>query len=293
VKIHGTTKIYGIVGWLVAHSLSPLFQGMFLQQRGLDAVYLPFGVRPELIEQALDGLWALGVEGFNVTVPHKEAVFEKVACDSDARMIGAVNTVRRGIDGWQATNTDWKGLLAVIKGIDDDLSGQQALLFGAGGTARAALHALSTLNLNKLFICNRNPDRLQALLEFAAKSYPDICCEAVAWQQQAVTAISGKCRLLVNTTSIGLHSDDVFPFILAGNGLSVDVVYRPDGSTAFTRASGDRYAVDGLPMLIAQGAESFAWWHDGDMPDRAETLAWMETHLNRPSVELSGWGSRL
>jgi len=282
--------LYGILGWPVTHSLSPMFQSLFLQQRGLDAAYLPFGVKPELLEQAMDGLWALGVEGFNVTVPHKEAVFRRVSCDNDARKIGAVNTVRRTASGWQGTNTDWKGFLAVVEGIDVDMHGQRAMLFGAGGTARAALHALALLNLEKLYVCNRNADRLDSFLKFAQKTYPDLRCEAVSWQQQDVNRASSECLLLANTTSIGLAKNDVFPFELAGHGACIDAVYSPGGETPFTKAGGERYVVDGLPMLIAQGAESFAWWHGDEMPDRVAALSWMEAYLNRRPTALPGWG---
>jgi len=288
VRIQGTTKLYGIVGWPVTHSLSPMFQSLFLQQRGLDAAYLPFGVTPEFLQQAMDGLWALGVEGFNVTVPHKEAVFNRVTCDDNARLIGAVNTVRRATDGWQATNTDWLGFQAVIDGLGVQLQKRKALLFGAGGTARAILHALSFKNLETLYICNRNPERLQAFIGFAEQNYPSMNCQTVAWQQEKVTQACVDAALLVNATSIGLNKADSFPFSLAGSGVCVDAVYSPSGKTAFTRAS-TGLCVDGLPMLIAQGAESFAWWHDGKKPDRVAALCWMESHLGRRNTALPGW----
>jgi len=250
---------------------------------------MPFGVKPELLEQAMDGLWALGVEGFNVTVPHKEAVFRRVSCDSDARKIGAVNTVRRTASGWQGTNTDWKGFLAVVEGMNLDMRGRRAMLFGAGGTARAVLHALDLLGLEKLYICNRNADRLDSFLKFAQKTYPGLSCETVFWRQEDVARASSECLLLANTTSIGLSRDDVFPFELAGHGACIDAVYCPLGETPFTRASRERYAVDGLPMLIAQGAESFAWWHGDEMPDKGAALSWMEAYLKRKPIVLPGW----
>ncbi|MDX8407316.1 MAG: shikimate dehydrogenase, partial [Mariprofundaceae bacterium] len=182
-----------------------MFQSLFLQQRGLDAAYLPFGVKPEFLQQAMDGLWALGVEGFNVTVPHKEAVFNRVDCDDDARLIGAVNTVRRAGDGWQATNTDWLGFQAVIDGLDVQLQKRKALLFGAGGTARAILHALSFKGLDTLYVCNRNPERLQSLISFDERNYPSFHCQAVAWQQDNVTQACADAALLINATSIGLN----------------------------------------------------------------------------------------
>jgi shikimate dehydrogenase len=291
MKTDGATQIYGIIGWPVKHSLSPLFQSRFLQQRRINAVYLPFAVVPDQLAQAMDGLWALGVQGFNVTVPHKESVFRMVDADADARLIGAVNTVRRGDAGWLATNTDWSGFRAVIEGLQADVSGRDVLLFGAGGTARAVLHALAGLQPARVHICNRNPDRLAGLIAAAASSWPTLQCEPVAWEQAAVTALCEHAPLLINTTSIGLQPDQNFPFALAGCGAAVDAVYRPDGRTAFIDAArhAGRSGVDGLPMLVAQGAAAFAWWHDCERPDCSEALQLMQRHLGRPLEALPGW----
>lgn len=294
MSIDGTTKLYGIIGWPVSHSLSPLFQSYFLQQSGLNAAYLPFSVKPELLQQAVDGLWALDVQGFNVTVPHKEQVYKMVQADTDAACIGAVNTVRRTSAGWQGGNTDWQGFTAVINGLGLDLEGKDVLLFGAGGTARAILHALSKLPVGKVYLCNRNPERLAAFEAFARSSYPDLNCETVAWQQEAVAAAGRDSLLLVNTTSIGLQQEQEFPFSLpqdsAGGGAAIDAVYRPDGDTAFLAATAGRQSVDGLPMLVAQGAASFAWWHDTAWPDCKRALDWMEKRLGRGSAAMPGWG---
>ncbi len=291
MNINGSTKLYGIVGWPVSHSLSPQFQAHYIQQCGFDAAYLPFAVESGLLKQAMDGLWAIGVEGFNVTVPHKESVFKIVEPDADAQMIGAVNTVRRGENGWQGTNTDWCGILTAIEGLAIDLPGKDVLLFGAGGTARAILHALSQTGLNKLYICNRNSVRLEEFLTFARQSYPGLSCEAIAWQQQHVTRVAGSSALLINATSIGLQDKQLFPFILSGKGMAIDAVYRMDGRTAFCRAalSAGRQTIDGLSMLIAQGAASFAWWHGCERPDHCLTLQWMECQLGRTSESLSDW----
>jgi len=291
MKIDGTTKTYGIIGWPVKHSLSPLFQMRFLQQMEGNAVYVPFAVEPARLDQAMDGLWALGVQGFNVTVPHKEAVFQMVDVDADARLIGAVNTVRRGESGWQACNTDWRGFKAVVEGLQADIKGRHVMLFGAGGTARAVLHALARLQPARVSICNRSAERLATLIASAQASYPDLNCEPVLWQQDRVSALSADACLLINTTSIGLHPEQAFPFSLAGSGAAIDVVYRPDGQTAFIAAASQtgRACVDGLPMLIAQGAASFAWWHGCDSPDCSQSLRYMQHHLGHKAIALPGW----
>jgi len=291
MKIDGTTKTYGIIGWPVKHSLSPVFQATFLQQHNINAVYLPFAVAPDLLANAMDGLWALGIEGFNVTVPHKESVFQMVSADKDARQIGAVNTVKRSQNGWVATNTDWRGFLAVVEGLGFETAGRSALIFGAGGTGRAVLHALAKTGLETIFICNRNPQRLAAFIDFAKTQYPHVNCVALEWQQNAVTSACQSAALLVNTTSIGLQDGMDFPFNLsAGHGVAIDVVYKPDGQTAFVRAaSATRGVVDGLPMLIAQGAEAFAWWHEIKRPDCSLALNQIEQQLGRKPLSLPGW----
>jgi len=291
MKIDGTTKTYGIIGWPVKHSLSPVFQSDFLQQSSINAVYLPFAVAPDLLEAAMDGLWALGVEGFNVTVPHKESVFQMVSADEAARLIGAVNTVKRVESGWVATNTDWLGFSAVVDGLGLETAGRSALLFGAGGTAKAVLHALAQMQLECIYICNRNPDRLAGFISAAQVAYPELKCRAVSWQQDDVTAACRASELLINTTSIGLQDGQGFPFeISAASGVAIDAVYKPDGRTAFTlAASAHCKVVDGLPMLIAQGAEAFAWWHDCSRPDCSMALAQVEQLLGREALQMPGW----
>jgi len=290
MKTDAMTKLYGIIGWPVKHSLSPVFQSAFLEQQQINAAYLPFAVAPELLTQAMEGMYALGVEGFNVTVPHKESVFQMVSADDDASLIGAVNSVRRGDTGWEATNTDWRGFKAVVEGLAIEVRAKKALLFGAGGTARAVLHALAALGLESVSVCNRNPERLAGFVTFAQSSYPHLKCEAVSWEQRAVTSACADAALLVNTTSIGLASDQTFPFELSGAGAAIDAVYKPDGDTAFCRAaSATRSSVDGLPMLIAQGAESFAWWHGCERPNCSSALRNIEQQLGRDAVSLPGW----
>ncbi|TLS77078.1 shikimate dehydrogenase [Mariprofundus erugo] len=292
MKIDAMTTLYGIIGWPVSHSLSPLFQNGFIEHSGKNAAYVSFPVAPDQLEPALDGLWALGVAGFNVTVPHKEQAFVRTQADADARLIGAVNTVRRSDAGWQATNTDWQGFRSVVEGLQLPLQGADVLLFGAGGTSRAVLHALASLQVGRLFICNRNPDRLTALIDHARQAYPALSCLPLAWEQQAVDRVCATAPLLVNTTSVGLKDGQQFPFVLSGAGAAMDAVYRPDGDTAFTLAAREagRMAVDGLPMLISQGAAAFAWWHDCAMPDCLASLRHIEEQLGRTPCHLPGWG---
>jgi shikimate dehydrogenase len=291
VNISGKTKTYGIIGNPIEHSLSPVFQSRFLEQSGIDALYVPFRVEDDELGKAVDGLWALGVCGFNVTIPHKESIIPFVESDESASMIGAVNTVMRGESGWQATNTDWVGFVAALEAVGADMKGATVLMFGAGGTAKAVLYALAQLEIAKVYVCNRSRDRAETLAAYVRDNYSRMGCELIEWGESDVEAVSLKSSVVVNTTSIGLKDGDSFPFMLAGEGVAVDVVYRPDGDTAFCKAArlGGRLGIDGLAMLIAQGAASFSKWHHCETPNQFETLRWTEERVGRSPVALPGW----
>jgi len=293
VKITGQTSTYGIIGCPVKHSLSPVFQAYFAKKHGISAVYVPFHVEERNLQAAITGLGALGVQGVNITVPYKEKVLQFAECNRDVVQIGAANTLHQNSSGdWQASNTDWQGVAAVLKGTGMPLEGESLLLFGAGGTSRAVLHAVSMLGLKKIGICNRSPERVNVLLEHVAQYYPKLDCFQVAWNQQAVSAACKDSHFMINTTSIGLMEACSFPFKLDGSGWAMDAVYKPAGETPFTLAAsqGGRLAVDGLAMLIAQGASSFNIWHPSVEPDKLDALMWMEHQLGRKSVALPGWG---
>lgn len=291
VEINGKTKLFGIIGNPIEHSLSPVFQSWFLNQSGLNAVYVPFPVQEIDLESALQGLWALNVQGFNVTVPYKESVIPYLELDECARVIGAVNTVMRSETGWKATNTDWIGFSAALEGVEADLQGANVLMFGAGGTAKAVVYALSQLGIARLYICNRSRDRAETLAAHTRENYPQIDCELVEWREQYVEEVSLKSNVVINTTSIGLKEGASFPFALHGQGVAVDAVYRPDGNTAFCKAAkaSGRVSIDGLPMLISQGGASFSMWHGSPELNRLEALRWTEAEIGRSPAHVPGW----
>jgi len=293
VDINGKTKVFGIIGDPVSHSLSPLFQNRFLEQHGVNAVYVPFRIKTSDISGALNNLWATGIEGFNVTVPHKEAVLRMLEVDADAQCIGAVNTVMRHAAGWRGTNTDWQGFRDVLHGMEIDVGEGEVLLFGAGGTARAVLHALVQEKVAKISVCNRSQDRLQTFIKHANETYPTLAIEVVNWSQEVVRVACKRSVLMVNTTSIGLQNTaEPFPFELPGDCVAVDAVYAQDGHTAFVCAaekSGHK-VIDGLPMLLAQGIASFYYWHQ-IKPAHISAMHWLEGKLGREPANLPGWGN--
>jgi len=137
-KIDGKTQVYGIFGYPVSHSKSPTFQTLSFQSLGINAVYLPFEVKPENLESAVKSIRVLGIKGINVTVPHKEHIIEYVdELSEEVRYIKAANTIQN-LDGYlKAYNTDSYGFIRGLKELESDFREKKFLVLGAGGASRA------------------------------------------------------------------------------------------------------------------------------------------------------------
>jgi shikimate dehydrogenase len=254
----------GVLGWPVAHSRSPAIHNAALAALAMDGWrYQLLPVPPLLFEQTTLALAQSGLLGANVTIPHKHAALALATRASDtARQIGAANTLTFASDGTiNAENTDAPGLIAALAEFADMPAHPSALILGAGGSARAAAWALREAGASEVSIWNRTPGRARALAQ-------DLGLRAVAAPKPA--------DLLVNCTSVGLHEQGVQRSATDSQGLNqlrltldqvgkysyvVDFVYR-SGSTpllAAAKAHG-AHTVDGLEILVAQGALSFELW---------------------------------
>lgn len=266
MTITGTTKVLGIIGWPVAHSLSPLMQNGALQEMGLDCVYVPFPVREEGLGEAIRGLRELGVVGVNVTIPHKTAVIPHLdRLTPEAALIGAVNTVKREGDELVGYNTDCVGFLNSLR---DDLgfnpSGATILLLGAGGAARAAIAALCRAEAGRIVIANRSLGRAEALAEEFGSHFCGTQIAAIRLGSPSVTDEIQKIDLLVNTTSVGM-GDTAFETLdlslLKPQATVYDMVYAPWETPLLRDAAlhGARCA-NGIGMLVAQGECALEIW---------------------------------
>jgi shikimate dehydrogenase len=269
--ISGRTALYGVMGHPVAHSLSPAMQNAAFAEVGIDAVYLALPVAPDALSEAIRGAHALGFQGLNVTVPHKEkAAAWCVRLDGVAREVGAVNTLKRAPDGYQGTNTDapaCRDLLAAL-GVGP---GTKALLLGAGGAARAAGWALLALGAS-VRVAARRPEAAVALCRDLSRLGRHGHPEPAPWAEVAVEA--GRAAVVVNGTSAGLHAKaEGLPALTWSKGqVAVDFVY---GDTAFmgaARAAGARL-VTGEQILLRQGALAFTHWTGRPAPEAAMARA--------------------
>ncbi len=256
--IAGGTRLVGLVGSPVAHSLSPRMQNAAFAARGLDWAYVPLPVEAGRLEAALTGLVALGFAGANVTIPHKTgAIAFCDELDPVAERAGSVNTLVVSEDG-RVLGSSTDGL-AVTEAVD--VRGARALLLGAGGAAQAVATALVDGGAGSLVVAARRSERAEALAARLRTVAPAADVEAAReWPPEA-----GDATLLVHATPV---RDE--PLVAVGARQAVvDLAYRPDGRpTALVeaaRAAGCE-VVDGLEVLVRQGAASFERWTGAEAP---------------------------
>lgn len=266
--IDGRTRLAGIVGWPVDRSLSPAMHNAAYETLGLNWVYLPLPLHEQTgLLRFIDAARSLPFVGFNVTMPHKQAMLQ--LCDEVAmfaQMAGAVNTVHC-VDGRLiGYNTDGRGL---IEALESDAGfapeGKRVALIGAGGAAGAAVVALVLAKAAHVTIVNRDPMRSEALLERLSGYMRTTSSESLTLDDGAEDAISG-ADLVINATPVGLKADDPSPVPISWfrpSQVVCDMIYQQQ-TTALLRgaaAAGAR-TLGGLPMLVAQGALSIDIWSE-------------------------------
>ena len=265
LNINGQTKLVGLIGYPVEHSLSPAMHNSAFAALNMNWCYVPLPVLPERLGEAVAGLQALGFIGANVTVPHKEAVMsylDEVA--PEAQAIGAVNTivVREGLIGH---NTDWQGFLTALSEGGFYPQGKRAVILGAGGAARAVVYALAQAG-GQVTILNRTPSRAQALVQDFSSLFPALSLLSFPLTLQTLEERTAEAHLLVNTTPVGMWPEvdqSPWPENLAFPGhLSVfDLVYNPRQTRLLRQArSAGAKVIGGLGMLVHQGAAAFELW---------------------------------
>ncbi|MEA3545345.1 MAG: shikimate dehydrogenase [Thermodesulfobacteriota bacterium] len=266
MSISGQSRIYGLLGDPVAHSLSPTMQNHAFHVHGIDAVYVPFHVFPNDLSAAVEGLRALNIAGVNVTIPHKEKILPLLdQIDPTAQLIGAVNTVVNNDSLLTGYNTDATGF---IRSIDHELDfiseGREVLLLGAGGACRAAAVALASAGVKSMVIANRHQVRAEKIIHDLVTNFPEVYFTATDYNQSAyMDALSG-ADLIVNTTSVGLHGETInfLPLErIKRSALIYDMVYFLSESPLIKKArSIGLSCADGLGMLAAQGEDTFFLW---------------------------------
>ncbi|HET7628388.1 MAG TPA: shikimate dehydrogenase [Bacillales bacterium] len=262
-------KTFALIGHPVAHSLSPIMHNAAFKSLELPHIYVKFDVQPQRLKDAVIGMKALGIGGFNVTVPHKVAILPYLdEVDEQASVIGAVNTVVNENGRWIGTNTDGRGFLLSLQDVAGDrLPDCRVLMIGAGGAARAAAAALDEEGVKRLDVANRTLEKAHGIKTGPAHR-TDGTVVSLAEAEECV----GEYDIIINTTSVGLHPNaEAMPISLSRlreRTIVADLIYNPL-KTKWLRVAEEKGAVvmNGVGMFVAQGALAFERW-TGYAPDR-------------------------
>ena len=259
------SKLVGIIGYPIGHSISPVFQQAALDFYSLDARYKAWEVDHQALPQFIDGLRSPETWGINVTVPHKEAVMPHLDhVDEWARMAGAVNTVVNDAGRLSGHNTDGTGFLRALEEYGHfSPKGKRVLILGGGGSAKGVALALARRGVVAITIANRTLGRAQSLAELLGEHI----AKAVAISLDDSGEAAAESDLLVNCTSLGMvhgpgegrspiHARDI-----PSQALVYDLVYNPPETPLLRDAArAGATTLGGLPMLVYQGAASFELW---------------------------------
>ncbi len=260
MNISGKTKIVGIFGYPVEHTLSPVMHNSAFKHLNLDFCYVPFSVRPEMLENAIKGIRALNIVGVNITIPHKEAVIAFLDDISDeARFIGSVNTIKNFDGKLIGFNTDGKGFIKSLEEANIKIDNKKILMIGAGGAARAIGFYLCQ-EADKLYIYNRSIKRAEMLQNHLAhfKNNVLVAKESLICSKEFFSDLD----IIINTTPLGLKSDDPLPLnadMLKKHQVVCDLIYKQTNLLHIASTIGCK-TINGMGMLLWQGVLAFEKW---------------------------------
>ncbi len=271
MKITGKTRVLGIIGWPVAHSLSPVMHNAAFDHLGLDFCYVPFSVKEGCLDLAIRSIPALNIAGLNVTIPHKESVIRYLSeISNEAKIIGAVNTIKVLDDKLIGYNTDGIGFTASLEEAGHPVRDHSLLILGGGGAAKAVVFQSAAEGAREIVIANRTVSKARFLRRETETHFPSIKVDATGIGYEELKAAVDRVDIVVNATSIGLRREDPSPVPkeLLHKGLFVcDLIYNPPQTAliGYAKELGCQF-INGIGMLLHQGGAAFKLWTELDPP---------------------------
>jgi shikimate dehydrogenase len=266
VDIKGTTRIAGIFGYPVEHTLSPAMHNAAFRQLGLDYCYVPFSVEPARLREAVEGIRGMNLCGVNVTVPHKERVIEFLdKIHDEAAFIGAVNTIKNDKGCLTGFNTDGPGFMCSLSEAGIDVKGKKVLIAGSGGAARAVGYYLCR-EAEKVVLFDVDAKKAAALTEHLNT----VCNNAAQADASDITDkvfVQGM-DIVVNATPMGLNPEDPSPIatsLISSRQTVCDLIYKNTALLKEASAAGC-VTLNGLGMLLWQGVIAFRIWTGAEPP---------------------------
>ena len=273
-SFHTNTKLLGLIGHPIKHSFSPYIHNITSELLKTDYVYLPFDVTNDNLHNALKGMIALDIRGFNVTIPHKENILQYLNnISEEASIVGAVNTVLNDHGTLIGYNTDIYGITETLIPYKEDLNGTTVTIVGAGGGARAVIYSLlRNFKINKINLINRTKERAETLKEYFTDKMKFDHFETFELIPPDNVKLFNQSKLIINATSVGMtpdYDDSITPLKESFNKEQIvfDMVYNPAKTQLLNIAkrSGAK-TLDGLMMLAFQAAKSYELWTGEEMP---------------------------
>lgn len=271
MEINGKSKLMGLIGNPVEHTLSPVIHNTIAKAMNENMVYVPFPVADD-VEAAIKGAYALGIQGMNITVPYKsDAIAYLADIDKEAEIIGAVNTLVRTENGYKGYNSDLPGLYRAILSEGIEVKGSRVIIIGAGGAARAAAFMCAFNGAESVLILNRTVEKAVRIAQEVKEktAFAAITAKAIKeWE-----SIEGEGYLVLQATKVGLYPQtEESPIIDATffkkAAVVYDLIYTPQ-ETMFMRLAAKQgvAAYNGLKMLLYQGIAAYEMWNQVSVPN--------------------------
>jgi shikimate dehydrogenase len=271
---HLNTKLVGLIGHPIKHTYSPFIHNVAFELKKLDYIYLPFDVPSSTLKTAVKGMVALGIKGFNVTIPHKENILQQMHnVSEEASIVGSINTVVNDLGKLNGYNTDVNGVYETLLPYKEEIIGNDVCVVGAGGAARAVIYTLIRhFKPTTIYLVNRTEQRAESLKNYFIDKMRFDNFKTKELFPPDLVEVFQNSKLIVNATSVGMFpdSDDIITNLensFNKEQIVFDLVYNPPQTQLLKlAASKGATALDGIKMLVYQAAKSFELWTGEEMP---------------------------
>lgn len=256
IETTNKTKLFGILGTPISHTLSPLMHSFMAKKSGQDLAYLAFDVTPENFDGAIQGIKKMGASGFNITAPHKISVIDHIdVVSEDAKIMNSVNTIVNKNGVWHGYNTDGDGFCESLLIEGCEIKDKNILMMGAGGSARSLCYKLGKFGAKSITITSRSADKVHIIGDMVEKYTSASFYDEVSKNKDY--------DIIINTTPLGMHPNEnknpcTFMDIVNEEKTCVDIIYNPK-KTLFLQEAEKKKAkiINGLSMLVLQGILAF------------------------------------
>lgn len=272
-EIKGSTKLMMLIGNPVEHSKSPYMHNLSFQYLGLDYVYMAFDIKKGDLEKAVEAVKVLNVRGFNITMPYKEEIIQYLdEVEEDAKLIGSVNTVENQKGKLVGYNTDGKGFIKSLEKRDVKYIDEKIVIIGAGGAARAIAIELALQGAREILLVNRTVEKAEEISRLINENIEETKARTLVLDENLLKDELKDARILINTSSVGMGETRYKSVINDGDIIHrdlfvADLIYDPAKTRFLSMAEKNGCKImNGMGMLIYQGALAFKIWTGKDMP---------------------------